>query len=151
MRRTLTDCQKRVVAARQLWRCSCCRVLLTSANQVHHTVALCDGGEDAISNASAMCPNCHALKTQREHLARTAQATDTALEYTTREDRISNGTATCSRCHQTRAQNRDHPVCHEIEMPGARIQAVRRQLQLYAFAPRTSHDHGGGGHGVQNV
>jgi hypothetical protein len=46
--------------------CSVCRELLQSAYQVDHTIPLWKGGEDAARNASAMCANCHALKTVDE-------------------------------------------------------------------------------------
>lgn len=64
IRRRVTERVKKMVAAEQQWRCSSCDALLTSSFQVDHTVALWKGGTNDRSNLSAMCPTCHANKTQ---------------------------------------------------------------------------------------
>ena len=135
-RLNFTECQKKIVAARQKWMCSVCNTMLTSTYQVDHTKALCDGGANILSNATAMCPNCHAVKTQNEHIERTTEEVDAALLYATREDVVHAGKATCSLCHVTRNVRNDHMVCREIEMPGSQALAVRRQLQQFAFVTR---------------
>lgn len=43
--RRFRDGHKRIVAARQVWRCSACDRLLDSSFQVDHTVPLWKGGE----------------------------------------------------------------------------------------------------------
>lgn len=124
-----------VIAAAQGWRCGACRELLSSAFEIDHIVALADGGPDDAFNASALCPNCHALKTQREHIARVARRrATTAGAYAAREDAHSGGVATCQRCRQTRPSGTPHPVCWAIEPSpaAARIKAV---LAQYAFSP----------------
>jgi len=68
--RHFTESVKKQIASRQRWCCSACESLLDSTYQVDHTIALCDGGEDSVANATAMCPNCHARKTQRENIER---------------------------------------------------------------------------------
>ena len=68
IRRHFTESVKKQIASRQRWRCSACDSLLDSTYQVDHTLALCDGGEDSSNNATAMCPNCHARKTQCENI-----------------------------------------------------------------------------------
>ena len=74
-KRSWTSDQKRVVAARAGWRCGHCKELLNSAYEIDHTIPLEDGGVDDIeTNASALCSNCHARKTQTERIARVARA-----------------------------------------------------------------------------
>jgi len=114
-RGAITGPVRLVVAARQGWRCSDCSQLLSSAFEVDHTVALVDGGEDAVSNATAMCANCHARKTQREHIARHNASSTRADEYEDREDTYQNNTITCQRCRRNRPLGTPHPVCWAIE------------------------------------
>lgn len=69
-RRAFRESEKKMVAARQKWCCSSCDRVLESTFQVDHTVPLWDGGADCVDNATAMCPDCHAKKTQRESIDR---------------------------------------------------------------------------------
>ena len=69
-RRLLSEAVKKQVAYRQQWKCSVCRELLPPSYQIDHTIPLCDGGADDESNTTAMCPTCHANKTQQEHINR---------------------------------------------------------------------------------
>jgi hypothetical protein len=72
--RRLRESHKRIVAARQGWRCSACDVILSSAFQVDHTIPLWRGGADEISNTNALCASCHAIKTQLEGIERADKA-----------------------------------------------------------------------------
>ena len=65
-RRRVTERVKKQVAASQDWRCSACSSLLSSAYQVDHIVPLWKAGTNERENLTALCPNCHALKTQKE-------------------------------------------------------------------------------------
>lgn len=99
MRRRVSEPEKKVVAARQGWRCSHCHQILQATYQVDHTVALMNGGEDSIHNLTAMCVSCHATKTQWEHIER-ARQTPSNVD---REDRAVGGsTIRCSVCFQRR-------------------------------------------------
>ena len=49
-RRTLTQAQKKRVAAAHAWRCAACDVLLPAAFEVDHVVPLWQGGADAVEN-----------------------------------------------------------------------------------------------------
>ena len=69
-RRKFNAYEKRVVAARQGWRCAGCGALLEAAFEVDHEVALFLGGEDAIENMHAKCVPCHREKTVREEIDR---------------------------------------------------------------------------------
>ena len=71
MKRSFTESHKRIVASRQKWTCGGCGHILSSAFQVDHTVPLWRVGADDVENAQALCPNCHAVKTQRENIERT--------------------------------------------------------------------------------
>lgn len=64
------DATKKVVAARQQWCCGSCSTLLPSSFEVDHTIPLWQGGLDDASNLKALCPNCHASKTQLEAIQR---------------------------------------------------------------------------------
>ena len=62
---------QKIVAARQGWKCASCACMLPSSFELDHRVALWDGGaDDAETNADALCPTCHAQKTQREAVER---------------------------------------------------------------------------------
>ena len=75
MSRSWTADQKRQVAAAQKWTCGHCANLLNAAFEIDHIVPLENGGEDDIlTNAQALCSNCHSLKTQRERVDRIARA-----------------------------------------------------------------------------
>ena len=70
-RRTWGVSEQKVVAAAQQWRCASCNVLLPAAYELDHVVPLWKGGEDCHeTNAAALCPNCHAEKTQKENIER---------------------------------------------------------------------------------
>lgn len=70
-RRTWGVSEQKVVAAAQQWRCANCNVLLPAAYELDHVVPLWKGGEDCHeTNAAALCPNCHAQKTQKENIER---------------------------------------------------------------------------------
>jgi len=85
MRRSWTSDQKRQAAAKQEWRCGHCVELLNSAFEVDHVVALENGGEDDIlTNAMALCSNCHGKKSQNERVLRIKRARErlsTLQEY----------------------------------------------------------------------
>ena len=61
---------KKQVAARQCWKCYTCEEMLQSSFQVDHTIPLWAGGEDDESNLTALCANCHSIKTQNEAIER---------------------------------------------------------------------------------
>jgi len=132
--------EKRVVGARQGWRCSACSCILPSAYEVDHTVPLHAGGADALRNCTAMCANCHAAKSQRERIAAlgpkpVARGTKAAA-YHAREDSFSGGVATCALCKQTRPDACEVHVCTAIEAPGARARELRESLARFAYTPR---------------
>lgn len=74
IKRKFRESHKRIVAARQEWRCGSCDNLLSSAFQVDHVIPLWKGGADEISNATASCACCHAKKTQLEAIDRADRA-----------------------------------------------------------------------------
>jgi len=123
----------KIVAARQQWRCSKCGALLPAAFEVDHTVPLWEGGgDDPDSNATAMCPNCHAAKTQHEAVQRAQQRArqraTTGDEYDNRTDNHNSDgvTVTCARCGNTRDAGTGHPVCPAIEGLGGFVRGLER-------------------------
>ena len=71
-RKKIPEYVKRRIAARKAWKCDRCDDLLSEAFQIDHIVPLWKGGADSESNCSALCANCHALKTQIEATERAA-------------------------------------------------------------------------------
>ena len=70
-RRTWGVSEQKIVAAAQQWRCASCDLLLPAAYELDHVVPLWKGGKDCHeTNAAALCPNCHAEKTQKENIER---------------------------------------------------------------------------------
>lgn len=141
MKRQLSEPEKKTVAARQQWRCSACAVVLPPTYQVDHTVPLWAGGEDTVDNCTAMCPNCHAAKTQQEAIARAAARRETAASaeemYDNRTDIYDGNTVTCALCGKRRPQGVAEHVCPVIEFGGRAPAALDR----FRFTPRQ----GGGG------
>lgn len=72
VRKKIPEYLKRRIAAQQSWKCGICGEMLSEAFQIDHTVPLWKGGADAESNCSALCANCHAVKTQIEATERAA-------------------------------------------------------------------------------
>lgn len=72
-RKTFPEYVKRRIACRQFWKCKKCDDLLTEAFQIDHTVPIWKGGADEEFNCSALCANCHAIKTQKEASERAAE------------------------------------------------------------------------------
>lgn len=137
MQRSLSEPEKKIVAARQGWRCSACNNLLPSAYQVDHTIALWAGGEDHISNCTAMCGNCHNEKTQLETIERYKKASAAAPTYEDRVDIfVAKNRVKCSLCHRERDASHGHDVCLSIESPHLQSSALQNRLSQYAFVPR---------------
>ena len=132
--RHFRDGHKRIVAARQSWKCSTCKEILQSSFQVDHVIPLFLGGEDAIENATALCANCHSLKTQRETIERhaatrkkkeeEARKRQAAFEEETRREtykairiteNASNGKSTCHECGTTFFTIFKHAKCLALE------------------------------------
>lgn len=64
MRRKLTSADKKYVAAKQKWKCAMCHETLPPRFEVDHIVQWSKGGSDELHNLQALCPNCHANKTE---------------------------------------------------------------------------------------
>jgi len=69
--RTWGSAEQKIVGARQKWCCAHCGCCLPPSFEVDHIVPLWAGGVDCWkTNAQALCPTCHASKTQRESIQR---------------------------------------------------------------------------------
>lgn len=134
--RSLTEGEKKIVAARLQWKCSSCHVFLPPAYQIDHTIPLCDGGDDTIHNCTAMCATCHANKTQRETIARTRARHTAAPAHEFREDTVHKNVATCTLCFKKRPADSDHVLCRAIDDPGSQKRVLSNVLSEFAFVPR---------------
>lgn len=68
-KRTLTAADKKRVASNQGYRCRNCGKTFGAVYHVDHVRRFSDGGSDRTSNLQALCPNCHADKTEQERHA----------------------------------------------------------------------------------
>jgi 5-methylcytosine-specific restriction endonuclease McrA len=64
--RKLGESIKKQVAYRQQYKCSSCLLLLPPSYQIDHIIPHSISGDDTIDNLTALCPNCHSNKTQKE-------------------------------------------------------------------------------------
>ena len=65
-KRTLTSADKKRIAAKQQWKCKKCKRLLPVRYHVDHIKEFSVGGSDRDSNLQALCPDCHAEKTEAD-------------------------------------------------------------------------------------
>lgn len=64
--RKVSETLKKQVAYEQQYKCSGCSILLPSSYQIDHIVPHSISGDDSRHNLTALCPTCHANKTQEE-------------------------------------------------------------------------------------
>ena len=146
-KRNVSESVKKVVASRQKWKCADCSKLLSSTYQVDHKIALADGGSNHFSNLSALCPNCHATKTQLECIARAervynerVKAAQQALQDA-REDVAVPGTdlVRCTTCHATRPRTETSWADHKCPKLSStpRESLAPTSLATNALPPKT--------------
>jgi 5-methylcytosine-specific restriction endonuclease McrA len=73
VKRDVSEVQKKGIAASQQWKCNICKDLLTANFQTDHKKPLSQRGCNNGDNLQALCPNCHATKTQTEKSNRNAR------------------------------------------------------------------------------
>ncbi len=66
MKRKVSESLKKQVAFEQEYKCSDCNGLLPPSYQIDHILPFSISHDDSRSNLTALCPNCHANKTQKE-------------------------------------------------------------------------------------
>ena len=80
-KRKWTSSEKRSVGARQAWTCARCATLLPATFEVDHVQPLHKGGADCVvTNAEALCNQCHARKTLDERMQFERQRTEAILK-----------------------------------------------------------------------
>lgn len=147
-RRTWGASEQKRSAAAQEWKCAMCGCMLPAEFELDHIIPLFEGGKDCyLTNSQALCPNCHASKTQLESIRRRdlrAQKRLEAIETARRVDeqriwaeeqskrteiREASGARRCELCHL-----RYYPMfthhCREVK--------ERVQQRLYG-SPRSCH------------
>lgn len=78
-RRRINGHEKKIVAARQAWKCKLCEHLLDETFEVDHVIPLHVGGDDDINNCRALCPNCHRKITVQQEAERIKKNTEEVL------------------------------------------------------------------------
>lgn len=68
VKRNVSDATKKIVAARQQWRCKICGRVLDETYEVDHIIPLYKGGTNDIDNLMALDPICHRKKTNADRL-----------------------------------------------------------------------------------
>lgn len=135
----VTTAVGKMVAARQAWRCQLCGAVLPPAYQIDHIEPLWRGGADAERNLQALCPNCHAAKTQRESVQRleASRAAARTERYDAREDKYLTATAVmCVECGRVRRVGAPHSICWAIENREAPADRVEARLEALFAAPQ---------------
>ncbi len=64
--RKVSETLKKQVAYEQQYKCSSCSILLPSSYQIDHIIPHSISSDDSRPNLTALCPTCHANKTQQE-------------------------------------------------------------------------------------
>lgn len=72
-KRTLTQTDKKSIAHKQDWKCKKCGKSLPVGYHVDHIKEFSAGGSDNPSNLQALCPNCHAEKTENDRRRKRAR------------------------------------------------------------------------------
>jgi hypothetical protein len=67
MKRNVRESLKKQVAFEQQYKCLSCNILLPSSYQIDHVIPHSISGDDTRANLVALCPTCHANKTQNEY------------------------------------------------------------------------------------
>lgn len=67
-KRNVSESKKRYIASSQNWKCANCNQQLNHTFEVDHKIRLEYGGSNEIDNLSALCRNCHGLKTASENI-----------------------------------------------------------------------------------
>ena len=67
-KRSVSESKKKIVAARQHWKCANCNNELSFTFEVDHIQRLDRGGSNDLSNLACLCPSCHREKTVYENL-----------------------------------------------------------------------------------
>jgi len=65
-RHKLSEVTKKIVASNQEWKCGFCKQFLPPSYQIDHIVPHSISNSDEYDNLMALCPTCHANKTQSE-------------------------------------------------------------------------------------
>jgi 5-methylcytosine-specific restriction endonuclease McrA len=161
-KRSFRDAHRRMVGARQEWKCARCSIVLPSAFQVDHVVPLWRGGVDCVDNAEALCATCHAQKTQREEIERhearrrakieSAKEAQRVFEANVRNEELknkkietrTNGTHTCLSCGLHFYALFKHDTCPVIESRiNRRINPPKPAQRAHAPNPFERFRHGG--------
>ena len=67
-KRSVSETKKKFCASRQGWKCSGCSQILNHTYEIDHIISLENGGSNNIDNLTALCRNCHGVKTASSFL-----------------------------------------------------------------------------------
>jgi len=92
-RRKLSEVTKKIIASNQQWKCGFCKKILPPSYQIDHIVPHSISNSDEEDNLMAMCPTCHANKTQTEY--------SRIIEYKRMKEFCPESTKLCWFCFET--------------------------------------------------
>lgn len=67
-KRSVSETKKKFVASRQGWKCGHCKSTLSHTFEIDHIIGLHEGGSNNIDNLTALCRECHSVKTASSFL-----------------------------------------------------------------------------------
>jgi 5-methylcytosine-specific restriction endonuclease McrA len=67
-KRNVSESKKKYIASQQRWQCGNCNNLLDNTYEVDHIIPLYKGGSNELHNLTALCRNCHGVKTFKDKM-----------------------------------------------------------------------------------
>lgn len=67
-KRNVSESKKKYIASQQRWQCGHCNNLLDNTYEVDHIIPLYKGGTNELHNLTALCRNCHGVKTFKDKM-----------------------------------------------------------------------------------
>lgn len=67
-KRNVSESKKKYIASQQRWQCGHCNNLLDNTYEVDHIIPLYKGGSNELHNLTALCRNCHGVKTFKDKM-----------------------------------------------------------------------------------
>lgn len=132
-RRKVLESTKKIVASNQEWKCGFCKHSLPPSYQIDHITPYSISNSDELSNLMALCPTCHANKTQCEAIR--------INEYKRMKEYCSDNTNLCWFCFETyfkfhECSREKHELRNILCEQQEYIQSFKDRIRRYSYIPR---------------